>query len=111
MLLRQDIIDYVKLKYSYSYNIYEKDNILYNAECCTTVRGNNEITNYCYLSTHKNIKDDLIKTFGIEFKGNDMESIIVCRCGETDYFKAFYCGYSLELECTKCNNNFVAYSG
>jgi len=58
-------------------------------------------------TTH--IKKEIEEKFNVKFaeKGCD----IICKCGNSKNFSAYYGEYKIFLRCNSCDNKFSAYSG
>lgn len=114
---RKDITDYLvsQLGEYYKkkdYKFYEQDGLLYMAEY--NYENKNKIECFTYYSLlwsneTIHIKQEIEEKFNIKFaeKGCD----IVCRCGESKNFSAYYGEYEILLRCNSCDNKFSAYSG
>lgn len=119
MKYRKDITDYIvsQLGEYYKkrdYRIYEQDGLIYMANYDAEIRNKiNCFTPYSLLwGDTKYIKNEIEEKFGVKFTKNGIAGVdIVCKCGESKNFSAYYGDYRILLRCNKCNNNFSAYSG
>lgn len=93
------------------YKIYEQDGLLYQAEILNDKNKIEFYTPYGMLwhVDHQQIKTDVSEKFNVKFIDRDED--IVCRCGQSKSFSAYYGVYELILICNKCDNEFTAYSG
>lgn len=117
MKLRKDITDYLvsQLGNHYKqkvYKFYEQDNLLYMANYNYDKKNTIEyFSNYALLwhDSEIHLRKEIEEKFNVKFtdKGCDM----VCKCGKSKNFSAFYGVYEILLRCNSCNNKFSAYSG
>lgn len=117
MRYRKDITDYLikELGKEYkrkSYKFYEQDGELYSANYDYDKKT--KIIFYsCYdklwTPDEKKIAIKIVEEFNVTFSDNSSD--IVCRCGDSKSFSAFYGDYEISLRCNKCGNAFVSYSG
>lgn len=117
MKYRKDITDYLvsQLGIFYKkkcYKFYEQDGLLYMAEY--NYENKNKIecfTHYSLLwgNDGYTMKKEIEEKFNLKFakKGCD----IICKCGESKSFSAYYGEYEISLRCNSCHNKFSAYSG
>jgi len=101
--------EYYKKK---DYKFYEQDGLLYLANY--DYENKNRIKSFTSYSLlwfdgGEELKNKISKKFNVQFakQGSD----IVCKCGESKNFSAYYGQYALLLRCNACNNSFTAYSG
>jgi hypothetical protein len=116
MKYRKDITDFLILRMGDTYKkqefkIYEQDNVLYMADY---EYGKNEISRYAYYSllwneTQAEIRLEIEEKFKVKFASE--RSDIICKCGKSKSFSAFYEGYGISLRCNECQNEFSAYEG
>jgi hypothetical protein len=99
--------DYCKNK---EYKIYEQDGLLYLANYNEDEENILYFTPYSLLwhKNHQKTKQNIIEKFNVNF---DLDSNIVCKCGNDKNFSAQYGDYELFLICNSCGNKFSAYSG
>ena len=93
------------------FKFYEQDGLLYAASY--NMDKPNKIDCYGdYTFFDFNGKHPLGLEIEVEFdvKFSEGGSDVVCRCGKSDSFSAFYGDYRISLRC-KCGNEFSAYSG
>ncbi len=116
MKYRKDITNYLvsQLGDQYKkkdYKFYEQEGLLYKAEY--NYENKNKIecfTHYSLLwGSDKYIKQEIEEKFKVKF--NEKSCDIVCKCGESKNFSAYYGSYEILLRCNSCNNKFSAYSG
>ena len=93
------------------HKVYQHSNgLLYCASY--DFNNKNKISYYSYFSVWgitAQLKEEIEDYFKVAFAQEDDR--IVCRCGESTKFSAFYGKYSLILKCEECLNQFTAYSG
>lgn len=94
------------------YRFYEQNGILYQARIDNDDKKTilfYEDYSLLWFKGGEEIKEKIIKKFNVEFSKKDCD--IICKCGESKKFSAFYGDYTLKLKCNECSNLFTAYSG
>jgi len=115
MIYRKDITEFLKTIDSKrfknkEFKFYEDNGLLYEANY---EYGTNRLTHYTFYSllwheTDKIIREEIEKKFNVKFP--EPNTIIVCKCGKSNEFSAYYGSYEIFLRCS-CGNDFSAYSG
>lgn len=112
MRKREDISKFLidSLKYNNTtcdYSVYEQNGLLYMANY------NDDFKKLLYYSEYtiieKSYKDMIERKFNVTFARKKDD--IICKCGESKCFSAYYGDYEIFLKCNKCGNKFSAYQG
>jgi len=117
MKYRKDITEYLISELGEYYKkkdfkFYEQDSFLYMAEYgCNNKNKIESFIAYTLLwfNGGEEVKNKIIEKFNVKFAKEDSD--VICRCGETKCFSAFYGSYEIMLRCNSCGNEFSAYSG
>jgi len=117
MKYRKDITEYLishlgEYYKKKEFKFYEQDGLLYMAEY--DYENKNRITCFKRYSLLWNenviyIKKEIEEKFKVSFAKEGCD--LICRCGESKIFSAYYGDYRILLRCNFCNNKFTAYSG
>lgn len=114
---RKDITEYLIFRLGEHYKnkefrFYEQDGLLYMASYGYENKNKIEcFTHYSLLwgKDEIHIKKEIEEKFKVKFSKEECD--LICKCGKSNNFSAYYGEYEILLRCNSCNNEFSAYSG
>lgn len=114
MKLRKDITefliaqldDYYKKK---DFKFYEQKGLLYAADYDEAGKISHfDAYDLFWCESNRHLVDVIEKKFNVRFQ---KDCDVVCKCGKSKNFSAYYGDYNLSLRCNSCDNEFSVYSG